>query len=193
MLTYPVRGGVLDTLQWEACREGVTDVRYLTTMYAALRECKDAHIAKPLVGEAEAYVKTFLTKPLANLPEGPVRHVPQPRRHLRHPPACLSRRLQQSPRHPLVYSPARLFSYSQTPPAVPGAFCATLALCKKQSIEQEPPMLLLPRRMAMFLTCLPGCPAIRLNCTRFPARLGPSKTILFGMNLCRQWTMSGAK
>jgi len=69
MLTYPVHGGVLDTLQWEACREGVTDVRYLTTMYAALRECKDAHIAKPLVSAAEGYVKTFLNKPLANLPD----------------------------------------------------------------------------------------------------------------------------
>ena len=69
MLTYPVKGGVLDTLQWEACREGVNDVRYLTTMYAAMRECKDAHIAKPLVEEAETYVKTFLDKPLANLPE----------------------------------------------------------------------------------------------------------------------------
>ena len=69
MLTYPVKDGVLDTLQWEACREGVTDVRYLTTMYAALRECKDAHIAKPLVTEAESYVKTFLDKPLANLPD----------------------------------------------------------------------------------------------------------------------------
>jgi hypothetical protein len=69
MLTYPVKNGVLDTLQWEACREGVTDVRYLTTMYAALRECKDAHIAKPLATEAETYVKTFLTKPLANLPD----------------------------------------------------------------------------------------------------------------------------
>ena len=69
MLTYPVKDGVLDTLQWEACREGVSDVRYLTTMYAALRECKDAHIAKPLVGQAEAYVKTFMDKPLANLPE----------------------------------------------------------------------------------------------------------------------------
>ena len=68
MLTYPVKGGVLDTLQWEACREGVSDVRYLTTMYAALRECKDAHIASPLVTEAETYVKTFLDKPLANLP-----------------------------------------------------------------------------------------------------------------------------
>ncbi len=69
MLAYPIKDGVLDTLQWEACREGVNDVRYLTTMYAALRECKDAHIAKPLVGEAEGYVKTFLDKPLANLPE----------------------------------------------------------------------------------------------------------------------------
>ena len=69
MLTYPVKDGVVDTLQWEACREGVNDVRYLTTMYAALRECKDAHIAKPLVSEAEGYVKTFLDKPLANLPE----------------------------------------------------------------------------------------------------------------------------
>ena len=68
MLTYPAQGGVLDTLQWEACREGVTDVRYLTTLYAALRECKDAHIARPLVSQAETYVKTFLDKPLANLP-----------------------------------------------------------------------------------------------------------------------------
>ena len=69
MLTYPTKDGVLDTLQWEACREGVTDVRYLTTMYDNLRQCKDAHIAAPLVGEAETYVKTFLDKPLAALPE----------------------------------------------------------------------------------------------------------------------------
>jgi len=69
MLTYPVKGGVLDTLQWEACREGVNDVRYLTTMYAALRECKDNHIAKARVAEAEGYVKTFLDKPVATLPE----------------------------------------------------------------------------------------------------------------------------
>ena len=69
MLTYPVKDGVLDTLQWEACREGVNDVRYLTTMYAALRECKDDHIAKARVAEAEGYVRTFLDKPLANLPE----------------------------------------------------------------------------------------------------------------------------
>ncbi|BDI32916.1 hypothetical protein CCAX7_49670 [Capsulimonas corticalis] len=69
MLTYPVQGGVLDTLQWEALREGVNDVRYLTTFYAALRECKDAHVAKPLIDEAEGYVKTYLDKPLALLPD----------------------------------------------------------------------------------------------------------------------------
>lgn len=72
MLTYPVQDGLLDTLQWEAAREGVTDVRYLTTMYAALRECKDAHIAGPLGAAAEIYVKTFLDKPLAALPEAEI-------------------------------------------------------------------------------------------------------------------------
>ena len=68
MLTYPVQNGVLDTVQWEACREGVTDVRYLTTMFSALRECKDNHVAPALVSSAETYVKTFLDKPLAALP-----------------------------------------------------------------------------------------------------------------------------
>lgn len=69
MLTYPVQGGVLDTLQWEAAREGITDVRYLTTMYSAYRECKDAKIAAPATDAAEAYVKAFLAKPLAQLPD----------------------------------------------------------------------------------------------------------------------------
>jgi hypothetical protein len=69
MLAYPAKDGVIDTLQWEAVREGVNDTRYLTTMYAALRECKDAHIAKPLVDAAESYVETFMDEPLASLPE----------------------------------------------------------------------------------------------------------------------------
>lgn len=69
MLAYPVQGGVLDTLPWEAAREGVTDVRYLTTLYAAMRECKDAHIDKPATDAAEAYVKAVLDKPLALLPD----------------------------------------------------------------------------------------------------------------------------
>ena len=69
MLTYPAANGVVDTLQWEAVREGITDVRYLTTLYTALRECKDAHIQKPLVAEAESYAKTFLGNPLVGQPE----------------------------------------------------------------------------------------------------------------------------
>lgn len=69
MLSYPTSTGVLDSLRWEAVREGINDVRYLTTFYAALRECKDAHIAEPLTEEAEGYVTSFLSKPLANMPE----------------------------------------------------------------------------------------------------------------------------
>ena len=65
MLTYPVQGGVLDTVKWEAAREGITDVRYLTTMFAAMRECKDAHIDPDLTAEAVTYVKTLLDRPLA--------------------------------------------------------------------------------------------------------------------------------
>ena len=64
MLTYPVQDGVIDTVQWEAVREGINDVRYLTTFFAALRECKDNHVAKDLVTEAESYVTLFLDKPL---------------------------------------------------------------------------------------------------------------------------------
>jgi len=69
MLTYPTSTGVIDSLRWEAVREGITDARYLTTFYDALRQCKDAKIAKPLTQEAEGYVTTFLSKPLAGLPE----------------------------------------------------------------------------------------------------------------------------
>jgi hypothetical protein len=67
MLSYPVQGGVIDTVQWEAVREGISDVRYLTTMYAALRECKDNHVAPALVSEAESYATAFLDKPLGLL------------------------------------------------------------------------------------------------------------------------------
>ena len=67
MLTYPAKDGVIDTLQWEAVREGVNDTRYLTTFYSALRECKDNHVAKDVVAEAEAYATSFLDKPLTLL------------------------------------------------------------------------------------------------------------------------------
>jgi len=70
MLTYPAKDGVIDTLQWEAIREGVNDTRYLTTFYAALRECKDNKVEKDLVDEAEAYATAFLDKPLILLTDG---------------------------------------------------------------------------------------------------------------------------
>ena len=34
--TYPTTGGVVDTIQWEGWREGVDDVRYLTTLLEAI-------------------------------------------------------------------------------------------------------------------------------------------------------------
>lgn len=62
MMAYPAANGVIDTVQWEAAREGVTDVRYLTTFYAALRECKDNHLDKDLVQTAQDQVTGFLNK-----------------------------------------------------------------------------------------------------------------------------------
>ncbi len=62
MLTYPVKGGVLDTVQWEAVQAGVNDMRYLTTFYAALRECKDNHVARPLAASFEPQVKQLMSK-----------------------------------------------------------------------------------------------------------------------------------
>jgi len=67
MLTYPVQDGLISTVQWEAIREGVTDVRYLTTYFAALRECKDNHVAGDLVKSSAADVAAFLAKPLDQL------------------------------------------------------------------------------------------------------------------------------
>jgi hypothetical protein len=60
MLTYPAQQGVIDTVQWEAIREGINDVRYLTTFYTALRECKDAKIDLVLIGKAQTDVTNFL-------------------------------------------------------------------------------------------------------------------------------------
>jgi hypothetical protein len=62
MMTYPAANGVIDTIQWEAAREGVTDVRYLTTFYAALRECKDNHLVPDLIKTAQDQVTGFLDK-----------------------------------------------------------------------------------------------------------------------------------
>ena len=42
MYTYPSRTGPVPTIQWEAVREGIDDVRYLTTLAHWVDKCEDA-------------------------------------------------------------------------------------------------------------------------------------------------------
>jgi len=43
--TYPTVDGVVDTIQWEGFREGVDDVRYVTTLEQTIRKARAAHPA----------------------------------------------------------------------------------------------------------------------------------------------------
>lgn len=58
MTTLPVEGGVLDTVQWEAVREGVDDIRYIGVLKAYARELKDFQnpALKTPIGLAESYL-----------------------------------------------------------------------------------------------------------------------------------------
>lgn len=57
---YPTVNGVVDTLQWEGVREGIDDVRYLTTLRTAIAAGKKS--AKPLTmklaQESKAWLRT---------------------------------------------------------------------------------------------------------------------------------------
>ena len=70
MTTYPVKDGVLDTLQWEAAREGIDDIRYITNLKTYLREVKDLKIRKDVTDEAEDYLQKQMNRPLATLAPG---------------------------------------------------------------------------------------------------------------------------
>lgn len=70
MTAYPAQDGVIDTLQWEAAREGVDDIRYITNLKTYLREVKDLKIRKEVTAEAEAFLQKAVTRPLASLPPG---------------------------------------------------------------------------------------------------------------------------
>ena len=52
---YPTRTGVLDTLHWEAFREGADDVRYCTTLWAHLRLARELRLAAPVLDETQAW------------------------------------------------------------------------------------------------------------------------------------------
>lgn len=48
--------------RWEAIRAGVDDVRYLTTLYALIRQCKDMDRRHPMPSRAEAAVAAALAR-----------------------------------------------------------------------------------------------------------------------------------
>jgi hypothetical protein len=64
MTTYPVQGGVLDTLQWEAVREGIDDIRYIGIMKGFIRDLKDLKVSKEVTDAAESYLFNLVSKPL---------------------------------------------------------------------------------------------------------------------------------
>lgn len=67
LAAFPVEGGVLDTLQWEAVREGIDDVRYADVLKTLSREIKDLKIRKDATDLAESYLLGVMGKPLLSL------------------------------------------------------------------------------------------------------------------------------
>ncbi|MDD2706991.1 MAG: hypothetical protein PHV34_03200 [Verrucomicrobiae bacterium] len=59
--TYPTVDGVIDTIAWEGYREGIDDVRYLSTLLKAIEENKNSANAgkKQQALEAQKYLKSF--------------------------------------------------------------------------------------------------------------------------------------
>jgi hypothetical protein len=72
LVAYPVQGGVLDTIQWEAVREGVDDIRYIGVLKSASRELKDLKLRKDATDLAESYLIGVARKDLLSL--SPVTH-----------------------------------------------------------------------------------------------------------------------
>jgi hypothetical protein len=59
VFAYPTLDGVIDTLQWEGFREGVDDVRYLTTLVQHIEKAKTDPAKQRLAKEAEQWVATI--------------------------------------------------------------------------------------------------------------------------------------
>ncbi len=62
MTTYPAVNGVIDTLQWEAAREGIDDIRYIGALKRYIRDLKDAKVRKDATDAADAFLATRLQK-----------------------------------------------------------------------------------------------------------------------------------
>ena len=54
-LAYPTMNGVIDTIVWEGFREGIDDVRYLTTLTKAIEGAKESE--RKIAIEAEKYLE----------------------------------------------------------------------------------------------------------------------------------------
>lgn len=63
VFAYPTINGVIDTIQWEGFREGVDDVRYMTTLQNAIRTSKSQ--GKDTT-EAETYIEHLKDTDLTN-------------------------------------------------------------------------------------------------------------------------------
>lgn len=58
-MVYPTKDGVVDTIQWEGWREGVTDCRYMATLLREIAAAKKAGRVTPAIRDAETWVQTL--------------------------------------------------------------------------------------------------------------------------------------
>ncbi len=59
MFTYPTSNGVIDTIQWEGFREGVDDVKYLTTLINVVRDAKSTGANVEKVEKVERWIRSI--------------------------------------------------------------------------------------------------------------------------------------
>ena len=59
VFAYPTVNGVIDTIQWEGFREGIDDVRYLTTLLNAIEAAKADDAKADVAGKAAEWVTTM--------------------------------------------------------------------------------------------------------------------------------------
>jgi len=63
-MTYPTINGVIDTIQWEGFREGVNDIRYLTTLLQTIQNARKAGVD---TSEAEGWLAEIKQADLTGL------------------------------------------------------------------------------------------------------------------------------
>ncbi|MGO8752649.1 MAG: hypothetical protein ACLQNE_42455 [Thermoguttaceae bacterium] len=59
VFAYPTLNGVVDTIEWEGFREGVNDVRYVTTLLQCIEQGKANSARRPAALAAENWLDTM--------------------------------------------------------------------------------------------------------------------------------------